>query len=85
MCELRGEEDMGRNRHLASGVLVLLAFLLLVSPVQAYVGPGVGLGFLGSLIGVVVATLLALVGLVVIPVRLWLKRRKAAKNASEAE
>ena len=48
-----------------------------------YVGPGAGLGMLGSLIAVVFALLLALAGLVVLPVRMILKRLRATEGHPE--
>lgn len=58
--------------------LVLTGLLLvLATPLQAfaYVGPGAGLGAIVSLVAVAAGVLIALVGLVVFPLRLLLKRR----------
>ena len=46
----------------------------------AYIGPGAGLGFLGSLLAVLMVVFLGLLGLVLYPVKLairWLRRTRA--------
>ena len=58
--------------------LLAITILLAPSAALAYVGPGAGLSMIGSLLAVVGAVLLALVGLVLFPVRLLVKRRRAA-------
>ncbi|MEM6341074.1 MAG: hypothetical protein AAF729_07980 [Pseudomonadota bacterium] len=57
----------------------LTAAVLLLSPVaaQAYVGPGAGLTAIGTMIALVAALLLAIVGFVWYPVKRMLKARKA--------
>lgn len=61
---------------------VFLAALLAATPAAAYMGPGAGLGMLGSAIAVVGAVLVAVVGIFVLPVRMFLKRRR--KGAPKA-
>ena len=51
----------------------------------AYIGPGAGLGFLGSLLAVLMVVFLGLVGLVLYPVKLairWLRRARANSRAA---
>jgi hypothetical protein len=60
-------------------VIALFAALPLVA--DAYVGPGAGLGMLASLLAVVGAMLLSLVGLILWPWRL-LRRRWQANGAT---
>ncbi|MFN0055444.1 MAG: hypothetical protein ACKV0T_25130 [Planctomycetales bacterium] len=50
----------------------------------AYVGPGAGLGMIGSLLAVVAAILLGIFGLLLYPIKLLLKmkRERAASQAS---
>lgn len=50
----------------------------------AYIGPGAGLAMMGSLIGVVVALLLAVVGVIVLPIRMMMKKRSQKKEAATA-
>lgn len=65
---------------------VYISFLLLAfSPgAYAYVGPGLGLGVLGTLLGIIFAILLAIIGMVWYPVKALLKKRKAPA-ASQSE
>lgn len=53
----------------------------------AYIGPGAGLSAIGTLIGLVGAIVLAIVGFVWYPVKRLMKARKKAKaqSVSEAE
>jgi hypothetical protein len=67
-------------------VLAILVVGLSISAVQAapelpsplaYIGPGAGLGFLGSLLAIVMVVFLGLVGLILHPLKLfvrWLRR-----------
>ena len=54
-------------------------------PVLAYIGPGAGLGFLGSLLAVLMVVFLGLAGLVLYPVKLairWVRRLRAASGSA---
>ena len=64
-------------------VLVGLAICVLMAPsvAQAYVGPGAGLSMVGSLVAVVGALIFAILGLVLFPLRLMMKRRRTAAAA----
>lgn len=65
-----------------SKILFLLAAIAVPGTAAAYMGPGAGLGMLGSLVAVIGAVLIALLGIVILPVRMILKkRRKAATNS----
>lgn len=56
---------------------LLLAIALLAAPSAfAYMGPGAGLGMLGSLVAVIGAVLVAVFGIIVLPVRMILKKRR---------
>ena len=70
--------------RLLCGLPVVLAVAVLLAPsvALAYVGPGAGLSMIGSLLAVVGAVLLALVGLVLFPVRVLVKRRRASAAAT---
>lgn len=56
----------------------LAAALVIFVPTAAwaYVGPGAGLGMIGSLIAVIGAILVALLGIVLFPIMMLRKRRK---------
>ena len=45
----------------------------------AYLGPGAGLGMIGSLIGVVVVVVISVLGLIIYPLRMLRKRRTRNK------
>ena len=60
-------------------VLLLLAFA--ATPALAYMGPGAGLGMLGSAIAVIGAVLIAVFGILVLPIRMIMKKRKQQKGA----
>lgn len=49
------------------------------SPALAYLGPGAGLGMIGSLIAIVVVGLVIVLGLVVYPIRMLRKRKSQAR------
>jgi hypothetical protein len=61
-----------------SKILFLLIAIAAPGTAAAYMGPGAGLGMLGSLVAVVAAVALAVLGLVLLPVRMILKRRRKA-------
>lgn len=73
-----------RNATRAS--LLLAAFAaLLGTPALAYVGPGAGISLLGALWGVIVAVVLATGMVLFWPIRIMLRKRKAAKAAAAGE
>jgi hypothetical protein len=57
-------------------VAVFLVAMLAAAPAAAYMGPGAGLGMLGSLAAVIGAVLVAVVAIVWMPIRILLKRRR---------
>ncbi len=54
--------------------------LFAAGPAAAYMGPGAGLGMIGSLVAVIGAVLIALLGIVILPVRMILKKRRKTAN-----
>ena len=70
----------------AAACVVAIA-IMMPGTALAYIGPGAGLGALGSLVAVLGAVLLAVVGLLVLPFRMLARRRraKAAGAAGQAE
>ena len=65
-------------------VVATLAALVYCGTAQAYVGPGAGLGVIGTLIAFVGTVMLAIVGFVWYPVkRVLRKRRKAEPQVEE--
>lgn len=55
---------------------VLIALSVGVTPASAYVGPGPGIGLLGSLIAVVAVVLIGVLGLVIYPIRQMKKKKR---------
>ena len=60
--------------------IFFVAAMMASSSAAAYMGPGAGLGMIGSLLAVGGALLLALTGIIVLPVRMILKRRRKAAS-----
>ena len=55
---------------------LIIVLLSISSPVFAYIGPGMGGGFIAAVLGVVGAILLALFGILYYPIKRMLKNRK---------
>jgi Flp pilus assembly protein TadB len=49
----------------------------------AYIGPGAGLGMIGSLIAIAVVALIVVLGLVIYPIRLMRKKRREKAQQSD--
>lgn len=64
---------------------VATAALLIASPAFAYIGPGAGLGALGTLATLIGAVVLLVVGFVWYPVKRMLRGRKKADAVEEAD
>ena len=62
--------------------VTLLAFN--AAPALAYMGPGLGLGAIGTALGVLAALLLALLSIVWYPMKRLLRRMRADKTAQPA-
>lgn len=62
-----------------------LAAATLATPAAAYVGPGLGLGALGVVLGLVLSVLLAVVALVWYPVKRMIKGRKAPAESETSD
>lgn len=67
-----------RALALAGSGAVLAAQFSTPDPAWAYVGPGAGLALSGSLIAVVLAGVIVLVGLVLFPLRVLMKKIRAS-------
>lgn len=57
--------------------LLLLSFLLLLQPLSAYayVGPGLGLGAIGVLFGIIAAVFMAILGVFWYPIKRMFKKK----------
>lgn len=65
--------------------MLILLSLLPATPTLAYVGPGLGLGVIGALVGGLLALLMAIVGLVWYPIKRMLRkaRNPAGKDQND--
>jgi len=63
-------------------LIVGVSLLLLAATAEAYVGPGMGLGVIGAVLGFLAAFFLALVGLVWYPVKRMLRGRRGGAIAA---
>ncbi|NOC47428.1 hypothetical protein [Ruegeria sp. HKCCD7559] len=64
-------------------MLILLSGLLIIpTTALAYIGPGAGLGAIGTLVALVGAVLLAIIGFVWYPVKRMMRRRKPVDGVS---
>ena len=60
---------------------VSVASVLVIQPAFAYVGPGAGLTAIGTLVAVVAAVLLAIIGFVWYPLKRLMRRKRSAGGA----
>lgn len=58
-------------------------FMLYIGEAAAYVGPGLGLGTIGAFFGVIVAVLLAIIGLIWYPFKRLFKKVASKQEKSK--
>jgi O-antigen/teichoic acid export membrane protein len=63
-----------------SVMLILLISVILVDSSYAYIGPGLGLGAVGALVGTIVAIFLAIIGVIWYPLKRLLRKVRSAKH-----
>lgn len=63
--------------------VIWLAISVMVSPAQAYIGPGAGLGAIGTAVAFVAAILLLIVGFVWYPLKRLLRGSRKPPEISE--
>lgn len=80
--KLRYLRTQGRRSGVGHGVAIALA-LSYPAVAHAYVGPGAGLTAIGTLVALVLALLLAVVGFVWYPIKRLRQRRKADPHLAE--
>ena len=66
-------------------VLINLIFILMTTTSYAYLGPGIGGGIIAATVGLVVAILIGLIGLIWFPLKKLFKKRKKNKNIEKRE
>ena len=70
--------ELGLCRTACGKAAIAILGLCASLPAYAYLGPGAGLGMMGSLIAVIVVLFVVVFGLVLYPIRMLRKRRAAA-------
>jgi len=63
--------------------IILLILTLASTSAHAYVGPGLGLGVLGALFGLILTVLLAIFGVFWYPIKRLVKKKRNAKQKSQ--
>jgi type VI protein secretion system component VasK len=66
-------------------VLAILSIALLPEIAMAYVGPGAGISLLGALWGLIVGVVMALGIVLFWPIRMMMRKRKAAAEAKNTK
>ena len=64
-------------------IFCLIVFGLTITSSFAYLGPGVGGGIITATIGIIVAILAALFGLIWFPIKRFIKKRKEKKTTKK--
>ena len=64
-------------------ISIIFLYSLISTPANAYLGPGVGGGVLVALLGVIVAILAALFGLIWFPIKRILKKKKSKDKLNQ--
>ena len=70
------------KHRFTTGLLAALIVLVLPQAAQAYIGPGAGLSAIGTVLALLGAVLVAIVGFVWYPLKRLLGRRKAGKGTA---
>jgi hypothetical protein len=65
------------------GIALLMPLTLLALPAHAYIGPGAGAGTIAVVLGILASIVMAFFAILWYPVKRLLKKRKAAKGATQ--
>lgn len=68
-----------------SKLFIFAASTLMALSAHAYIGPGVGAGAIATVLGLLGALLMAVVGLVYFPIKRMIKKRKARQTEAQAD
>jgi Na+/proline symporter len=55
---------------------IIIIVFILISPIYAYVGPGMGGGLIATILGIIGSIFLAVFGILYYPIKRFLKNRK---------
>ncbi len=64
--------------------LVALFVALIPLPAHAYIGPGLGVGVISAIFGIILAVGLAIFAVIWYPIKRMIKKKKTAKSESES-
>lgn len=68
---------MFRNIKSYTLISIWIAATLVGSPVHAYIGPGLGLGVAGLIVGICIVTLLFIAALIILPLRRFIRAKRS--------
>lgn len=71
--------QVSRSALIARALITLMA-IMIANPALAYVGPGAGLTAIGTMVAVIAALVLAVVGFVWYPLKRVFRKRKPAET-----
>jgi uncharacterized membrane protein len=71
--------NLKRENKMRHFILFMLLTFFLTDITYAYVGPGLGLGVIGTIVGVFIAVFLAIVGVIYYPLKRLLRKIKSRK------
>ena len=71
------------RNYLKTGLSLALALALMPAAASAYIGPGAGLGAIGTLFAIIGAVFLAVVGLLWYPLKRMIKGKKSSTEAEK--
>lgn len=57
-------------------IYIIIIVFILISPIYAYVGPGMGGGLIATILGIIGSIFLAIFGILYYPIKRFLKNRK---------
>jgi hypothetical protein len=60
--------------------LYIILFVVFLTPIYGYVGPGLGGGLIATVLGIIVAIFLAIFGVLFYPIKRLIKNIKSRKN-----
>jgi membrane associated rhomboid family serine protease len=80
LCYLQISSINKEGIHMIFLFPVLLLILMTAQPSYAYVGPGLGAGTIGAILGIVGSIFLALFAVIYYPIKRFLKKRKAKQE-----
>jgi hypothetical protein len=72
------------QRPLRLAAMAALGVMILPNPAMAYIGPGMGLGAITAVLGILAALVMAVIGLVWYPMKRMFKKRSVAVTADPA-